>query len=107
MMNVVAGSKDFQTLTINHLKACVNAEHNAFVKAAKNKVIDHYEEAHQHLFFQFTHDRATLLNKDKCQCFGMQFTENQFTHNNAIALCFRKPLTHKSDKSISVSGGSL
>ena len=36
MMNVVAGSNDFQTLTINHLKACVNAEHNTFIKAAKN-----------------------------------------------------------------------
>ena len=40
-MNLVAGENDFQTLTINHLKACVNAECNAFVKAAKNIVMDY------------------------------------------------------------------
>ena len=31
MMNAVAGSNDFQTLKINHLKARVNAEHNNFL----------------------------------------------------------------------------
>ena len=44
------------------------------------------------------HDGATLLNKDKYQAFGMKFTDNQFRHNNAIVLCFRKHLTHKADE---------
>ena len=35
LMNIVAGSNDFQTLTINHLKARVNTEHKTFVEAAK------------------------------------------------------------------------
>ena len=71
MMNVVAVSNDFQTLTINHLKAHVNDERNTFIKAAKKIVMDHYEEAHKNSLCQFTHDGAILLNKDKCQDFGM------------------------------------
>ena len=39
------------------------------------------------------HDGAALLDKDKYQAFGMQFTDN-----NAIALSFRKVVSHKSDK---------
>ena len=59
--------------------------------------MDHYEEANQNCFCQFVHDGATLLNKDKYQAFGMQFTDNQFRHNNETSLCFRKPLTHEAD----------
>ena len=50
MMNTVAGSNEFQTLTINHLKAHANAE-CTFIKAARNIVMDHYEEAHQNNFY--------------------------------------------------------
>ena len=35
MMNTVDGLNDVKTLTINHLKAHVNAEWNAFFKASK------------------------------------------------------------------------
>ena len=66
MMSTVSGSNDFNALTINYLKACIDAEHNAFVKTSKNTVIDQYEEAHTNDFCQFAHDGATLLNKDKC-----------------------------------------
>ena len=44
------------------------------------------------------HDGATLLNKDKHHAFGMQFADAKFRHNNAIALSFRKPLSHKANK---------
>ena len=44
------------------------------------------------------HDGANLLNKDKYQAYGIQFTDNKFRHNNAIALSFRKPVSHESDK---------
>ena len=80
MMNVVSGSNDCNALTINHLKARVNAECNAFVKAVKNVVMDHHKEVHQNTFCQFMHDGATLLNKDKHQAFGIQFSDTQFWH---------------------------
>ena len=44
------------------------------------------------------HDDVTLLNKDKNQACRMKFTDNNFRHNDAIALSFRKPLSHASDK---------
>ena len=86
MTNEVARENDFQTLTINHLKSPVNVERNAFIKTAKNKVMNHCEEAHQFFFYYFTLDGAILLNKDKCQDFGMKFTDNQFRPNDAITL---------------------
>ena len=49
-------------------------------------------------FGQFLNDSATLINKDKHQAFRMKFADAKFRHNDAIALSFRKPLTHKSDK---------
>ena len=46
----------------------------------------------------FAHGRAKLLNKDKCHALEMQFTDNKFLHDNAIALPFMKPVSHESDK---------
>ena len=98
MMNAVAGDKKFRTLTITHLKTHLNAECNAFKKASRKVLIEHYEEGNENGFGQFTYDGAALLNKDKCQVHGMQFTDNKFRHINVIALSFRKPVPHNSDK---------
>ena len=68
------------------------------MKAIKKVVLEHYEEGHQNRFCQFAHDGATLKNKDECQAMDMQFSDKYFKHNNAIALVFRKPITHKADK---------
>ena len=44
------------------------------------------------------HDDAALLNKNKYQAFVIQFSDNKFRHDNAIALSFRKMVSHESDK---------
>ena len=41
------------------------------------------------------HDGAALLNKDNHQVFGIQFSDTQIRHDNVIASCFRKPISHK------------
>ena len=50
MMSAVAGEKEFKSLTITHLKTCLNAEHNVFKKAARKAVLDHYEEVNENRF---------------------------------------------------------
>ena len=77
------------------MKTFLTAEHNTFEKAAKKEVIEHYKEGKQNSFFQFMHDGAISLNKEKFQAYGMKFTYNKFLHNNAIALSFRKPVSRK------------
>ena len=59
--------------------------------------MDDYEEARQNTFCQFVCDGDASLNKDKHQAFGMQFTDNQFRHNNVISSFFGNPITHKAD----------
>ena len=71
MMNTVSGENELESLNIPHLKMCLNAEYNAFKKAAHKSVLDHHKEASLNQFFQFAHDGATLLDKDKYQTFGM------------------------------------
>ena len=71
MMKNVAGDNELSTLTIPNLKVCIGAEHNTFIKAAKQVVLEHWEESHQNKFAQFAHDGATLKNKDKYQAMGM------------------------------------
>ena len=83
-MNGGAGENELKPLTIPHLKICLNSECNTFKEATHKAVIDHYEEASLNQFFQFAHDGATLLNKDKCQDFGMKFADTTFRHNDAI-----------------------
>ena len=97
-MNDVAGENEFKSLTIPHLKTCLNVEYDAFKKAARQVVLDHYEEENENSFCQFTHDGAALRNKDKHQAFGIQFTDAKFRHNNLIELSFRRPLSHKAYK---------
>ena len=43
------------------------------------------------------HDGVTLKNKNKHQAIGIQFADKYRKHNNAIALAFCKPVTHKAD----------
>ena len=76
----------------------MNAEHNAFKKAARKVALDHCEEANENLFCQFAHDGAVFLNKDKHQAFGMHFSDNKFRHNNAIVLSFRKLFSREAYK---------
>ena len=66
-------------------------------------VLGHYEDGHQNRFYQFTHDAATLKNKDKHQAMGMQFADKDFNHANVIALEFRKPVTHKADEVVELA----
>ena len=68
------------------MKTCLNSEHNAFKKYARQEVLDHHEKANANQFYQFTHGGATLINKNKHQAFGMHFADTQFRHNNSIAL---------------------
>ena len=97
-MSTVAGDKHFKSLTIPHFKICLNAEHNELKKAGRKAVIDHCEEGNENRFYQFSHDGTALMNKDECQAFGIQFTDNKFLHINTIALPLRKPVSHESDK---------
>ena len=97
-MNVVAGQNELKLLTTPHVKIHLNAENNAFTKAARKVVLGHNEEVSLNQFSQFTHNSATLLNKDKHHDFGMQFIDAKCRHNNTVALSFRKPLTRKADK---------
>ena len=60
--------------------------------------LTHYEERHRNRVYQFMHDGATLKNKDKHQAMGMRLTDKDFKHNDAIALAFRNPITHKADE---------
>ena len=62
------------------------------LKKIKEAVIENCEEDQQNRFCHFRHAGATLLNKDKYQAYGMQFTDNLFGHDNAIALSFRKKI---------------
>ena len=55
-------------------------------KNACQVVLDYNEEANENQFCPFTHDDATLLNKDKHQTFGIQFADSKFLHNNVITL---------------------
>ena len=98
MMKTTAGVSKFSTLTIPNLKFCVNAEHNALMKAIKKVVLEHYEEGHQNRFCQFMHDGFTLKNKDKHQAMGVQFADKDFKHDDVITLAFRKSVTHEADK---------
>ena len=68
------------------------------LKRLLKAAIEHCEEGQQNRFCQFAHDGDTLLNKDEHHACGMKFTDNRFRRDNAIALSFRKPLTHKADK---------
>ena len=43
-------------------------------------------------------DGETLKNKDKHQVMGMQFSDKDHEHNNAIELAFRKLDVHASDE---------
>ena len=81
-MNAVSGGNEFKPLTIPHLKMCLNSECNTFKKSARKAVLDHHEESSLNQFFQFIHDNY--------EAFGMQFTDVKFSHNNAVALSFRK-----------------
>ena len=71
MKNSVAGENEFKSLTIPHLKMCLNAEHDTFKKAARQSALDHYEEVNENRFCQFMYDGATLMNKYKHEAFGM------------------------------------
>ena len=53
MMNVVSGESDFKPLTTPHLKACLNAEHDAFEQASHQALPDHHEEANENQFSIF------------------------------------------------------
>ena len=44
------------------------------------------------------YDGPALLNKVKCQAYRMLFTDKTFRYNDAIALSFRKHVSHESDK---------
>ena len=92
-MNAVAGENEFKSLTIPHLKTCLNAEYDTFKKATLPAVLDHHEEENKNLFYQLMHDSAKLLNIDKHQSFGMQFIDTKFHHNNAITFSFRKKIS--------------
>ena len=96
-MQTVASVNYFETLTIERLTVCVNAEHQVLKKAMKKVVMEHCEEGHRNCFCQFTHDGSALKNKDKCQAMGMHFEDKDCKHNNGIALAFLKPVTHKAD----------
>ena len=48
--------------------------------------MENFEEVHQNLFCQFAHDGATLKSKDEFQAMGVQFSDKDFKHNNAIPL---------------------
>ena len=41
---------------------------------------------------------SNIKNKDKHQAFSMQFSDKQFEHDTAIALSFRKPISHEANK---------
>ena len=58
-------------------------------------------------FFQFVHDSVTLLNKDKYQAFGMQFTDMESRHNNVVYFSLRQTLTYKADKVAELSQESF
>ena len=90
MINAVSGENELKQLTITHLKTCMNVEHNAFKKSVRKAVLDHYEEVNLNQNFQFSHDGATLLNKDNHQAFEMQFVDAKIRHNNTVILSFRK-----------------
>ena len=98
VMKTVVGDNELSTLTITNLKTCVNAEHNALMKAIKQVALENYKEGYHNRFCQFVHDGATLKNKDKCQAMGVQFAGKHCEHNNVIALLFRKLDTHASGK---------
>ena len=69
MMDNVSGENEFNSLTIQHLKICLNAECNAFKKSSCQVALDHNEEATENRFCHFVHDGDVLMNKDKCQAF--------------------------------------
>ena len=50
MISAVAEEKEFKSLTIPHLKKCLNAEHNAFEKTARKEALDHYKEVNENRF---------------------------------------------------------
>ena len=68
------------------------------MKSIKKLVLERCEEGHQNRFCQFVRDRATLKNKDEHQAMGTQFSDKGFKPINAIALAFRKPVTHEADE---------
>ena len=98
IMETVAEENEYSTLTIPNLKFYVNTEHSTLMKAIKKVVLENYEKGHHDRFCQFAHDRATLKNKDKHQVMGMQFSDKDCKHDGAIALVFRKPISHKANK---------
>ena len=63
----------------------------------KKVVMEHCEEGYRNRFCQFMHDGATLKSEDNHQAMCMQFADKDCKHNNAIALAFRKLVTHKAD----------
>ena len=90
MMKTVMGENEFSNSLIANLKACVNAEHNAFIKSIKQMVLEHCEEGHQDRFYQFTRGRLTLKNEDKHQAMVKQRASEEPKHDDVIALRFRK-----------------
>ena len=61
-------------------------------------MLDHCEEAKQNSFCQFIYVGATLTNKEKYQSFPIQFADNKFRHDSAIALSIKMLSSHKTDK---------
>ena len=92
LMHTISGENEVEILTINPLKMHVDEEWNTFKKYLRKEVNDHFIEAKGNRFCQFIHDGYSLLNKYKCQAFGIQFLDRRFRHNNFVALLFRKAL---------------
>ena len=61
-----------------------------FKESSRQEVLDRHEEASENQFLQCTHHGENLLNKDKHECFVMQFVDTTFRHTDTIVLSFRK-----------------
>ena len=76
----------------------MNVEYNVFKIFDRQAALDHHEEANKNQFYEFAHDSASLLNKDKHQAFRIKFADANFRYNDVIASSFRKTLSHKAGK---------
>ena len=88
--NFVEKNSKVPILNSKQIKHYIEAEYMQFQNRLSKMISDQVVEAKRNAFCQLIIDAVTLVNKNKDQNFGLQFTHMNLRCNHVVAIGFKR-----------------
>ena len=87
--NFVEKNEKVPILNSKQINCYIEAEYMQFQNRLSKMISDQVVEAKRNAFCQLIIDAVTLVNKNKYQALGLQFTHMEFRCNHVVAIGFK------------------